>query len=140
KYIESSYLNSSSGSGFPVEEDFLKEYLNYKVKSGKIKAFSLEQYIMNIKAHNEALGHSWNYSIFDVIIKEALDLLMPKQVDNSVSPNSGIPPPQSSDFSDAQSRQLFSEFNLQEGAVSNSDAHPYLPSGFGGQNFVSLPT
>ncbi|KAF0541704.1 hypothetical protein F8M41_005193 [Gigaspora margarita] len=143
RYIKNSYPTGSSGSGlpgFPVKEKFLKEYLNYKVKRGKMKASSLEQYITNIKAHNEALGHSWNYSIFDVITKEVLDLLTLKPVNNLVPPNPSIPPPQSSDFSDSQLRQIFTEFNLQEDAVLNDDARPYLPSVFDNPNFVSLPT
>lgn len=57
-------------SAFPVKENYLKEYLTYKVETGNVLAKSLKLYIMNIKAHNEALGFGWNNRDFDAIIKE----------------------------------------------------------------------
>ncbi|CAG8479018.1 10902_t:CDS:1 [Dentiscutata erythropus] len=141
-FMKSSY---PSEYAFPVKENYFKEYLNYKVKKGNLKAFSLQLYITNIKAHNKALGFSWNYSTFDAITKEALNSL--ERIDNSVSPNLAIPQLQSSDFLNAQSRQFYPSFpainfplDNNRFIVQESDARPFLPSGFNAENFVSLPS
>ncbi|CAG8823397.1 31322_t:CDS:2, partial [Racocetra persica] len=42
----------------------------HQVETGNVLAKSLKLYIMNIKAHNEALGFGWNNRDFDAIIKE----------------------------------------------------------------------
>ncbi|CAG8563335.1 12977_t:CDS:1 [Cetraspora pellucida] len=56
-------------SPFPVQEDCLKKYIDYKVKAGKLQTQYLTLYVTNIKAHNEALGFGW---AFGASIKEAL--------------------------------------------------------------------
>ncbi|CAG8801381.1 19890_t:CDS:2, partial [Gigaspora margarita] len=57
-------------SAFPIKKNHLKEYLTYKVEKYKMTAQTLKLYIMNIKAHNKALGFGWNYHDLDAITKE----------------------------------------------------------------------
>ncbi|CAG8821816.1 11468_t:CDS:1, partial [Racocetra fulgida] len=110
-------------SGFPVEESYLKEYLDYKVKQCNVKASSLKIYILNIKAHNKDGGYSWNRSTFDPIIKDALDSL--KRVDSLSSPNLGI------------QKSAAPNDNI---SYNSNDGCQYLPLGFNPPNFLSLPT
>ncbi|CAG8438308.1 11604_t:CDS:1, partial [Scutellospora calospora] len=51
----------------------MKEYLAYKVEGRNANTNTLKLYIMNIKAHNQALGHNWDHRGFRVIIDEALN-------------------------------------------------------------------
>ncbi|KAF0458828.1 hypothetical protein F8M41_000887 [Gigaspora margarita] len=54
---------------FPVQENYLKEYITFKVNEGKLQTKYLRLYITNIKAHNEALGFSWTFGAIKDLIK-----------------------------------------------------------------------
>ncbi|CAG8664379.1 14287_t:CDS:2 [Gigaspora rosea] len=57
-------------SAFPVKKNHLKEYLTYKAEECNVKAKTLKLYMMNIKAHNKALGFGWNYRDLGAVTKE----------------------------------------------------------------------
>ncbi|RIB16717.1 hypothetical protein C2G38_2038338 [Gigaspora rosea] len=114
KFMRDFYPNELA---FPVQENYLKEYIAYKVKMGKLQTKYLVLYITNIKAHNEALGFSWT---FGAIIKKAL-VVVSSKFQNS----SGI------NLQDAPTEQA---------NVTQNDNLPYNPSPCDACPFNPLPT
>ncbi|CAG8750627.1 6340_t:CDS:2 [Racocetra fulgida] len=148
-------------SAFPVQVDYLKQYIDYKVKAGKLQIKYLKLYVTNIKAHNEALGFSW---AFGAIIKTALVVvssnLLPTDINSS---NLNAYSLQSSDsLCNSQFRQSYDQNssgintlnvsvdnNIQANITQNDnflynpspcDARPFLPAEISAPNIVPLPT
>ncbi|CAG8487243.1 22469_t:CDS:2 [Dentiscutata erythropus] len=61
-FIKSIHLEESA---FPVKKNYLKEYLTYKVEECKMTAQTLKLYIINIKAHNKALGFALPFNSYN---------------------------------------------------------------------------